>query len=423
MNIGIFTDTYKPQINGIVTSVSILEKELRKMGHKVFIFTASDPNLKHKTPGVFRIPSFPFVFLPTCRFAFYYPPKLLLKLKKLKLDVIHTQTEFPLGIFGFLVSQFYRLPRVHTYHTMYEDYTHYVANGHLLSPEFARKYSRIFCNGSWIVVAPTEKARTSLLSYGVKRPVKVIPTGFDFSKFSDSSDAEDEINRIKSNLGIAAGAPVLVTICRIAKEKSIDMIISKLPELIQKLPGLKFVIVGSGPYRDELTNLCETLNVSSSVIFAGPKPWDEIANYYRLGNLFVSASVTETQGLTYMEAMASRVPVAARYDPSIEQIITDGKTGYTFEEENCADVLYKALTSDNTKLVENAWHNIQIFSAENFAREIESVYTEAIETKPRKWYKIRMPRIFTKMAAFVVDLKKPELIELKFQEDNENKQR
>lgn len=422
MNIGIFTDTFTPQINGVVTSINMLEHELTKMGHRVFIFTASDPNEKHKSPRVFRLPSFPFIFLPSCRMAFFYPPKLLLSLGKIKLDVIHTQTEFPLGIFGMLVSEFYRLPHVHTYHTMYEDYVHYIANGHLFTPKMARQYSRIFCNGAGVVIAPVEKAKASLLDYGVKRPIRVIPTGFDFSHFDNVNCDPEEIINTRAEFGIAADMPVIVTVCRIAKEKSIDVIINQMPKLLEKLPDLKFVIVGDGPYKSVLTELCDKLNVSSSVIFAGSRPWVDIAKYYRLGDLFVSASTSETQGLTYIEAMASRVAVAARRDPSIEGVVINGKTGYTFENEaDCAETLYTALTSDNSVMKETAWLNIQNMSAVNFARAVEAVYTEALENKPRKWYKFKIPKIFTKAASFVFDLRKSEFKDSKFPDNRDKK--
>ena len=101
MNIGIFTDMYHPQISGVVTSARILEKELNKLGHKVYIFTTSDPGATHPSPRVFRLPSVPFIFLrETHRMVFFYPPRLIRKVKKCKLDVVHTYTEFSLGFFG-----------------------------------------------------------------------------------------------------------------------------------------------------------------------------------------------------------------------------------------------------------------------------------------------------------------------------------
>ncbi|MGL5677112.1 MAG: glycosyltransferase, partial [Cellulosilyticaceae bacterium] len=146
MNIGIFSDTYLPQVNGVVSSIVTLEKQLRKQGHNVYIFTISHPKAPEKEDNVYRLPSMPFVFLKDHRVGLLYSPKLVHKIKKLKLDIILSQTEFSLGFFARLVSKQLHIPIVHTYHTMYEEYMHYISKGVEFSPEFARKYSKMFCN-------------------------------------------------------------------------------------------------------------------------------------------------------------------------------------------------------------------------------------------------------------------------------------
>lgn len=147
MNIGIFTDTYFPQLNGVATSVQTLRRELEKRGHQVYIFTPYDPRQQQETDDhIFRLPSMPFIFVKNYRACFVCPPHILRKIHQLKLDIIHTQTEFSLGFLGKLISTTFGIPMVHTYHTMYEDYVHYIAGGHLISAEGAREFSRIFCN-------------------------------------------------------------------------------------------------------------------------------------------------------------------------------------------------------------------------------------------------------------------------------------
>lgn len=158
MNIGIFTDTYFPQLNGVATSVQTLRRELEKKGHQVYIFTPYDPRQQQETDDhIFRLPSMPFIFVKNYRACFVCPPHILRKIHQLKLDIIHTQTEFSLGFLGKLISKTCGIPMVHTYHTMYEDYVHYIAGGHLISAEGAREFSRIFCNTAMAVIAPTKK--------------------------------------------------------------------------------------------------------------------------------------------------------------------------------------------------------------------------------------------------------------------------
>lgn len=166
MNIGIFTDTYFPQLNGVATSVQTLRRELEKKGHQVYIFTPYDPRQQQETDDhIFRLPSMPFIFVKNYRACFVCPPHILRKIHQLKLDIIHTQTEFSLGFLGKLISTTFGIPMVHTYHTMYEDYVHYIAGGHLISAEGAREFSRIFwqyCHGSHCAY-PKNRATTSQL--------------------------------------------------------------------------------------------------------------------------------------------------------------------------------------------------------------------------------------------------------------------
>ncbi|MDR1531746.1 MAG: glycosyltransferase family 4 protein [Clostridiales bacterium] len=382
MNVGLFSDTYYPQINGVVTSMRMLERELGKLGHKVFVFTTTDPNITSPHPRIFRLPSMPFYFLPTHRVAFLYPPKLIFRLKKLKLDIVHTQTEFPVGIFGKFVSELCKIPLVHTYHTMYEDYVHYIANGHLITKGVAKQFSRLFCNRARVVVVPAEKAKESLLEYGVTRPIHVIPTGIDLEPFSRGKYSDEELAETRRELGLLPSWPVIVFVGRVAKEKSLDVIIKQMPGLIKRLPDVKLVIVGGGPCVDELTALARESGVEASVIFAGPRPWECIGKYYQIGDVFSTASTSETQGLTYVEAMAAKTPLVVRKDGSTEGMIIHGQTGYYFEKDGeAADRLYYALThrEEARRVAENAYETIQSMSAAEFARRIEALYTSVIE--------------------------------------------
>jgi len=384
MNIGIFTDTYYPQINGVVTSTRMLEKELNRLGHQVFIITTTNPDVTHAAPRVFRLPSMPFIFLPSQRVTFLYSPKLLVNLKHLKLDIIHTQTEFPVGIFGKLVAEFYRLPIVHTYHTMYEDYVHYIAGGHLITPKTAQKFSRLFCNRADVVIAPVQKTREYLEEIGVTKPIRVIPTGLDFTPFIKENFSSEQIQSVKAELGINPDDPVIISVGRVAKEKSMDVLIDQMPALRKKLPNVKLVIVGPGPYIDVLKHQAGALRVTDSVIFTGGRPWEVIPLYYQIGDVFATASTSETQGLTYIEAMAGKIPAVVKRDRSVEGVITHGETGYCFEPDGeAADMLYRALTDreEAKKMAEEGFKRIGRLSAAHFASQVEQIYQEAIALK------------------------------------------
>ncbi|MBQ3031359.1 MAG: glycosyltransferase family 4 protein [Anaerotignum sp.] len=391
MKIGIFSDTYFPQLNGVATSIRTLATALEARGHNVYIFTPSDPRCYegYDTLHVHRLPSIPVRFVRDYRAGYVFSPFLAKKIIDLNLDIIHTQTEFCLGALGRFISTTQGIPLIHTYHTMYEDYVHYIGGGHIISKEMARDFSGIYCNSATAVIAPTRKTEQLLKSYGVTKPISVIPTGINTSNFRKDKFSPEEILELRATLGLEADTPVIISIGRIAKEKSIDVVIAALPKLIEKLPDLKMVIVGEGNEIENLGKFAESIGVGDHVMFTGGKPWDEIGKYYQLGNVFCSASVSETQGLTFAEAMAAGVPVVAKKDECIENIITDNATGMLFEsDEELPDLLYHVLTDKHlsARLSRASVEAMEALSVEAFADSVENLYQDILNSgdHPRK---------------------------------------
>lgn len=381
MNIGIFSDTYSPQVNGVVSSILTLEKKLREQGHNVYIFTVSHPQAQHDSPYVYRMASIPFIFLKDHRVGIMYSNKAVQKIKRLKLDLILSQTEFSVGIFARLVAKKLEIPVVHTYHTVYEDYMHYVSVGVQLSPAIARKFSKSFCNHVDGVVAPTKKTEKLLKSYGVQKPIRIIPTGIDFTPFNPENYTADEVSHLKEVFNIPQNDPIILFVGRVAQEKSIDVLIKAMPRVTEQLPNAKLVIVGDGPSRLELEELAQKLEVSHCVIFTGMQPWRTIGRMYQLGDVFVSASVTETQGLTFAEAMAASLPVIAREDESIAGFVRDGYNGRLFHDvDELATALIEVLKDPDYRqtLSNNAIHSIKPLSAETFGHNAELFYQEIL---------------------------------------------
>ena len=391
MKIGIFSDTYFPQLNGVATSIRTLATALEARGHNVYIFTPSDPRCYegYDTLHVHRLPSIPVRFVRDYRAGYVFSPFLAKKIIDLNLDIIHTQTEFCLGALGRFISTTQGIPLIHTYHTMYEDYVHYIGGGHIISKEMARDFSGIYCNSATAVIAPTRKTEQLLKSYGVTKPISVIPTGINTSNFRKDNFSPEEILELRATLGLEADTPVIISIGRIAKEKSIDVVIAALPKLIEKLPDLKMVIVGEGNEIENLGKFAESIGVGDHVMFTGGKPWDEIGKYYQLGNVFCSASVSETQGLTFAEAMAAGVPVVAKKDECIENIITNNATGMLFEsDEELPDLLYRVLTDKHlsARLSRASVEAMEALSVEAFADSVENLYQDILNSgdHPRK---------------------------------------
>lgn len=380
MNIGIFTDAYFPQVSGVVTSTMILKNELVSLGHSVTIITVAHPDVEEQE-GIIRLPSIPFFLLPSQRVGMIYSRKIMNKIKKLDLDMIHTQTEFSIGLFGRIVAKKLDIPVVHTYHTMYEDYMHYVSRGIMLKPasEFAKKVSKLYCRDCSAIIVPTTKVKDALEQYGLRRHIDVIPTGVNIEPFKRSNYNEELIKDEKKSFGIDETQPVVLFIGRIAKEKSVDIIINSMKELTKKIPNCKLLIVGDGPERENLEILVKDLGIEKSVVFAGEKPWGEIGKYYQMGDVFVGASVTETQGLTFTEAMAAQIPVVAKYDKNLDGIIQDKVNGRIFyKDENLAKILYEVLMDKESSalMVKNAYEGIEPLSSKYFGENVEKVYME-----------------------------------------------
>ncbi len=383
MNVGLFSETYYPEINGVATSIYLLKKELEKRGHNVYVFTTTTPGAPEQEHNVYRVPSIPFVFITERRVGLFYHPKLAHIIKKLKLDIIHTHTEFSLGIFGRIMAKELKLPIVHTYHTIYEDYTHYLTHFKALdrrAKAFARTYTKLCCNTVEQVIVPTEKTKKLLMTYSVHKDISIVPTGIDLSKFDRDNYSREEVEELRNKYGIQKEDKVLIYIGRVSQEKNIEEILRAMPEYMATRKNVKFVIVGSGPELCKLQELSQGLGVNSQVIFTGSKAWDTIGLYYRLGDVFVSASQSETQGLTYIEAMASGLPVVAREDKCLEDILDQGRNGYTFTDQ---EGLYQGLDQilfwdKETDYSGNALEKVGKYSMQEFARQVEQVYTKVM---------------------------------------------
>lgn len=382
MKIGLFTDTYYPQINGVATSVLMLKENLLAHGHQVYVFTTTDSDAPSGETDIFRVPSIPFVSAK--RMGMFYHPRLAQLIRGLGLDLIHTHTEFSLGIFGRVMSKALEIPLLHTMHTLYEDYTHYIVKLGVLDPIAklaAKKISASFCNSADSVIAPTDKIKDLLLSYGVTRRIGIIPTGIDLGKFSKSSYDVNAVRDLRAGLGIGAGDKILLYIGRLAEEKNIGEMLAHMEAYLKGRDDVKFVLVGDGPDKKNLEELTKKLGICRQTIFAGERPWDEIGIYYQLGDVFISASQSETQGLTYIEALASGLPVVAKADRCLDGVLQDGVNGYAFYgQDDFLRALDSVLSSgvQRERLSLGAVRSAERFSAPYFACTVEALYESVL---------------------------------------------
>lgn len=377
MRIALFTDSYLPELNGVAASISTLHEQLRLLGHDVHVFAPSNVGTESDDASIHRIRSMPLIFLKERRAAFF-SPTLMHKISAFEFDIIHTHSEFMMGMLGRMAARKHKnCPVVHTYHTIWEDYTYYITHGlaDAQAREFARKFSRIWCNGCDLIVAPTHKTERLLRDYGVTRPIRILPTGLDIGRFAPALHNAEERARRRQECGIPEHAKVLLNIGRISREKNLEAVLSAMPEVFARHPDAYFVLIGSGPWVETLQKQTYSLGIADRVRFPGPKPWAEIDEYYAIGDVFVSASQSETQGLTYIEALAAGLPVIALNDPALEGVILPGVNGYLLQDANeMPTAIDRALSAEGETLRAHAAPSVAHYGKAAFAREMVKTY-------------------------------------------------
>ncbi len=378
MNIGIFTDTYFPQISGVATSIKTLKDALEKQGHNVFIFTTTDPHVQKGAveANVFRFSSVPFISFTDRRVAFRGFFEATKVAREVKLDIVHTQTEFALGMIGKYVAHQLKIPAIHTYHTMYEDYLHYVLNGHLLRPYHVKQFTNVYLKNMDGVIAPSNRVEKLLKRYKVTIPMKVIPTGVDIESLN-----QPITNDVRHDLGIEPDAQVLLTLSRIAGEKKINRILNVLPEIVDEFPKACLVIAGDGPDLEVLQEQVERLTLEDNVIFAGDVPHEDVGSFYKMADLFVSASDTETQGLTYIEALASGTRCVVYDTDYTERVFDDKCFGEVFTRPSeMRDEILDYLREGPSEIpADKLAKKLDQISAKRFGSDVHQFYEEVIE--------------------------------------------
>ena len=379
MRIGFFTDSYFPQVSGVSTSIRVLKEELEARGHEVIIFTTTDPKADPEEENIVRLTSIPLFSFKDRRIAIKGFNKALREARQYHIDIVHTHTEFSMGLTGKYVAYMLNIPTVHTYHTMYEKYLHYIAKGKVLKPKSVEVVSRLFCNRTMGVIAPSQMMKEKLASYNIYKEIRVIPTGVPLP---NKIPGTKEMTREK--LGIYENDLVLLSLSRLAFEKHLEKIMEAFPDVLKKYPNAKLIFVGDGPARESLEKLSETLQAKHSIIFIGEVRNEEVNEYYQMADLYVNASESETQGLTYLESIVNGCPVVAKRNDYLEEIICSPILGSLFDkDEEFAECIIETLDrlqkEDNQLNRKEGLELMQDISSKTFANKVSSYYRDIIE--------------------------------------------
>ena len=393
MRIGIFTETYTPYISGLVTSEVMLKHALEKLGHEVYVVTANLENFKYsydEKERVLKIPGIPTGIYDS-RLTGIYPIKAIKKIKSWNLDVIHSQTEFAIGTFARIFGKQYGIPVVHTYHTMYEDYVHYITKGYFTKPgiKLVEYLTKFYCDKTVTeLIVPTKKAYDLFKEkYKVDRNIHIIPTGIEISRFYKENSKIQDIINLKRKLNINDTDFVILFVGRLAEEKDVEFLLESHEEIIKKHNNAKLLIVGDGPDINKYKELSIKYKIDNNTIFTGKVPWDDMPKYYQIADVFATASRSETQGLTVVEAMAAEIPVVCVDDDSFKIVVIDDLNGKLFKYKKEYVKIIDELIKDNKLLLRlgtQARISAEPYSSKYFAERVLEVYKKAVGPNHKK---------------------------------------
>ena len=383
MRIGLVTDTYTPNINGVVSSIVTLQKELEALGHEVFVI-ANHKAIRSKREGnILRLAGVELKWLYGYTLSTPIHNQAKEEIASMNLDVMHIHTEFGVGMFGRMCAKQLNIPVVTTYHTMYEDYTHYI---NMLDIEEVDKMgkklvgtlSKQISNHAQAGISPSEKTKETLISYGVNTPIYVIPTGLNLEAFNPREKDEAILN-LRRSYGIGDDEKLVVFVGRIAPEKSIDMVIDAF-QYIQN-EKIRLMIVGGGPQLEDLKKQAKNLGLDN-IVFTDKVVREEVSNYYACADCFISASTSETQGMTYIEALACGLVVFARYDEVTNALIQEDQNGYLCHDAKefaqKIEAYFEKSAEEVSVMQKNAREHALKYDAKIFAQKVLSVYHQAI---------------------------------------------
>lgn len=383
MRIGIFTNTYKPEINGVVRSISTFRDELERQGHVVYIFAPESPgyaDYEDSEPGIFRYPAIRLPVAENYPLAIPVSPHIDWVVPRLKLDIIHSQHPVLLGEEAVNFAKRLNLPLIFTHHTQYEEYAHYIPFNRNIVKTLTREVVRSYLIRNVRIIAPTESMRTQIAEqYPVIRDrLRVLPSPVDLSHFYFDPQKGSDI-REKHHL---KNTFVFVSVSRLTPEKNVSTLLRAFAQATSGHPDTRLMLVGNGPMRHELETLAQRLQIAERVIFVGAVDYDEVPAYLSAGDVFAFASTTETQGLVTLEAMATGCPVIVVNAPGNRDVARNEENGLVVANAvtELALAMQRIIKDEDLRrqLGEGAQKTAREYSAPPLTKKLVRLYTDAI---------------------------------------------
>lgn len=393
-----FSDTYLPQVNGVATSIHLFRRELERLGHEVYVVAPVSPPGDDK---VLVVPGVTFAFEKQHRIALPNLLTIVEFLEENRVELIHSHDPFSLGFRAMRAAKLMGLPHVHTYHTLLVKYRHYIPPPLTPTEAAVKAFSRWFCNNCHVVIAPTEAIREELTAYGVNVPIDVVPTGIDVENFKIPK------TDIRVKHGIPESRKILLFVGRLAKEKNVLFILDVFREITKEF-DVHLVLVGDGPLRGDIEDRIKKYKLHERTTLTGYLKREEVIDYYICSDLFIFASVTETQGLVVLESLAAGTPVVAVAKAGVADVLVDGQGCILLKEPNMKafvqavkDFLtspgfYEEQKKKAREYIERNW------SMRAVTKKLVAVYRKAFDLVPRP----ETPPMFSRLGQFAESLLK-----------------
>ena len=380
LRIGLFTDTYAPQVNGVSISLQLISEGLQRRGHQVTIFAPKFPGYTDDQPGVVRLPSLKYLNDPPIYVAVLGTPRSTWSLSRKHFDVLHAHSPLTVGLLAYLTASTKNLPLIYTYHTSITDYTHYlkVIGGTGVIRHAARWFSATSTNLGDQIVVPSPKFHHLLLEQKVTKPIFTIPNGIDLSNFKAAKNPCCFRNR----LGLKSDAPILLSVGRVDPEKRLDFLIDAFVRMADRFPEAHLVFAGDGSARKKLQEHAAATKVNDHIHFLGMINRADLPDLLHDATVFLSASTTEVHPISVIEAIASGLPLVAVQDEAFEGMIEENENGHLtpLDVGVFSDTL-AALLTDPEKIARYGKHSMELsekYSIETQVRSLERLYLEAI---------------------------------------------
>lgn len=316
MRIALFTETFLPKVDGIVTRLRHTVEHLQRGGDQVLVVTPEAGLKEYKGAKIHGVSGIPLPLYPELKMALPRP-SIGKALEVFQPDIVHVVNPAVLGLGGLYFAKAMNIPLIASYHTHLPQYLHHYGLGMLEGVLWELLKSAH--NQALLNLCTSTAMMQELSSHGIER-VDLWQKGVDVETFRPELASLEMRDRLSQG---HPDAPLLLYVGRLSAEKEID----RIKPVLESIPGARLALVGDGPHRQFL----EQHFAGTPTHFVGYLQGEALASAFASADAFVFPSRTETLGLVLLEAMAAGCPVVAARSGGIPDIVQDGVNGFLFD--------------------------------------------------------------------------------------------